>query len=142
MAERVLADTNLFLRYLTNDLPDQADAVDALLADAEAGRLVLVASPLVVAEIVWALESFYGLDRESIRDKVLAILNTDGVEVAQAGLVLQACTWYVEARVDYADAWNAAWALAEGIDTVLSFDRCHFNRLDGVTVRVPAPPTR
>jgi predicted nucleic acid-binding protein len=29
--ERVFADTNLFLRYLTNDVPDQADAVERLL---------------------------------------------------------------------------------------------------------------
>ena len=34
--ERVFADTNLFLRYLTNDVPAQADAVEELLRQAAA----------------------------------------------------------------------------------------------------------
>ena len=29
--ERVFADTNLFLRYLTNDVPEQADVVERVL---------------------------------------------------------------------------------------------------------------
>jgi hypothetical protein len=29
--ETAFADTNLFLRYLTNDVPEQADAVEGLL---------------------------------------------------------------------------------------------------------------
>jgi len=36
--ERVFADTNLFLRYLTNDVPAQADGVNSLLEQAERGE--------------------------------------------------------------------------------------------------------
>jgi len=35
-AERLFADTNLFLRYLTNDVPAQADAVEQVLQQAAA----------------------------------------------------------------------------------------------------------
>jgi len=35
---------------------------------------------VVVGEIVWTLESFYHLPRTDIRDKVVAILNTPGLE--------------------------------------------------------------
>jgi uncharacterized protein len=138
MPERVLADTNLFLRYLTNDVPAQADAIDRLLARAEAGELVLVVSPLVIAEVVWALETFYGLDRAVLRDKVLAIANTPGIEVHESHLVIQACAWYVDANVDYADAWNAAWLQDQGLDAVYTFDRRHFRRIGGLEVRVPS----
>ena len=51
--ESVFADTNLFLRHLTNDVPEQADAVEGLLQKAAAGELVLVSNSMVVAEIVW-----------------------------------------------------------------------------------------
>jgi hypothetical protein len=46
------AHTTLFLRYLTNDIPAQADAVSLLLERAEQGKLVLVTNALVMAEIV------------------------------------------------------------------------------------------
>ena len=56
--ERVFADTNLFLRYLTDDVPEQADAVERLFRRAAAGEMALVTNGLVIAEIVWTLESF------------------------------------------------------------------------------------
>ena len=36
-SERVLVDTHLIWRYLTNDVPEQADAVEGLLRRAAAG---------------------------------------------------------------------------------------------------------
>ncbi len=38
MPERVFVDTNLFLRYLTNDVPVQADAVERLRQIGQSGR--------------------------------------------------------------------------------------------------------
>jgi uncharacterized protein len=135
--ERVFVDTNLFLRYLTNDVPDQADAVERLLRRAAAGEVSLVANSLVMAEIVWTLESFYELPKSDIQDKVLAILNTPGLEVARSELVLQAISWYIRQNVDFIDAHNAAWMMNQDMQTVYTFDRRHFARLAGVTVRVP-----
>jgi len=39
--ERAFIDTNLFLRYLTNDIPEEADRVENLLERAEAGEITL-----------------------------------------------------------------------------------------------------
>lgn len=135
--DRVFADTNLFLRYLTNDVPTQADAVEQLLHRAAAGEIALVTSTLVIAEIVWTLESFYQLTKDDIREKVLAILNTPGLDVADADQILQAITWYADHNVDFADAFNAVWLLDQGITTAYTFDQKHFSRFTGVTVRVP-----
>jgi predicted nucleic-acid-binding protein len=135
--ERVFADTNLFLRYLTDDVPEQADAVEHFFRHAAAGEMALVTNALVVAEIVWTLESFYRLPRHEIKDKVLAILNTPGLEVVDGDSVLQAVAWYVEKSVDFIDAYNAAWLLARDMSTVYSFDRRHFARLEGITVKEP-----
>jgi uncharacterized protein len=135
--ERVFADTNLFLRYLTNDVPEQADAVEQLLRQAAAHELILVTNSLVVAEIVWTLESFYRLAKAAIQEKVLAILNTPGIQVADDDLVLQGIAGYVEKNVDFIDAYNGAWLLKQGMTTACTFDRTHFARLPGVTVQVP-----
>jgi predicted nucleic acid-binding protein len=135
--ERAFADTNLFLRYLTNDVPAQADAVERLLARAAEGDLVLVTTPMVIAEIVWTLESFYGLSKSDIRDRVVAVLNTPGIEANQEHLLLDALESYADKNVDFADAYNAAWMREQGIEAVYTFDRRHFGRLDDVTPKVP-----
>ena len=135
--ERAFADTNLFLRYLTNDVPAQADAVEALLQRASDGEIVLVINSLVIAEIVWTLEAYYGLARDSIKDKVLAILNTPGIEAAEGDLLLQAIFWYAGKNIDFVDAFNAAWMFAEGLETSYTFDRKHFSRIEGIKVQTP-----
>ena len=135
--ERVFADTNLFLRYLTNDLPAQADAVERLLHRAAAGEVVLVTNSLVIAEIVWTLESYYGLSRSSIKDKIFAILNTAGLEAWEGDLLLEAIFWYADKNIDFIDAFNAAWLLTQGLDTTYTFDRKHFSQIEGIRVQVP-----
>lgn len=136
--ERVFADTSLFLRYLTNDVPAQADAVELLLQQAAAQQITLVTNSLVIAEIVWTLESFYKLTRAAVREKVLAMLNTPGLEVADADLALQSINSYFENNSDFVDAYNGAWLLAEGLSAAYTFDRTHFAQLPGLKIVVPA----
>lgn len=137
MPDRAFVDTNVFLRFLTDDVAAQADAVAELLRRAADGELQLVTNDVTIAEIVWTLESHYELEREPIRDSVLAILNTPGLEVIDAEVVLEAITWYVDEGVDFIDAYNAAWLLRQGIESAYTFDRKHFSRLEPVLVRVP-----
>jgi uncharacterized protein len=136
-AERVFADTNLFLRYLTDDVPAQADAVEELLRRASTGEIILVINSLVIAEIVWTLESYYGLPRDSIKSKVLAILNTPGLEAVEGDLLVQAIFWYADKNIDFVDAFNAAWLLTRGLTTAYTFDRKHYSRIEGIQVQVP-----
>jgi len=136
--ERAYADTNLFLRFLTNDVPSQAEAVEQLLRRAAGGEVVLVVNTLVIAEIVWTLESYYGLARSDVKSKIFAIINTPGVEVPERELVLRAISWHADMNVDFADAFDAAWLLDRGLITVYTFDEKHFSRIEGIRVRVPA----
>ena len=135
--EAVFADTNLFLRYLTDDVPAQADLVESLLQRAAQGQVQLATTSLVIAEIVWVLESYYEITRKEIQEKVLAILNTEGLEVEDADLILQAIGLYAEKNVDFIDAYNAAWMLKCGIRKAITFDQKHFNRFEGITAEPP-----
>ena len=67
-------DTNVLLRYLLDDVPEQADAVESLLLKATRGELTLHANALVLAEIVWTCESYYHLPKHDIKDMLLMIL--------------------------------------------------------------------
>lgn len=137
MAERAFIDTNLFLRYLTNDIPEQADAVEGLLGRAEVGEVRLVTNRLVMAEVVWTLESFYKKSKAEVRDAVLAILNTPGLNVEAHDQLLQAAIWYAEKNVDFIDACIAAQLFDEGPDSIYTFNRKHFGRFPHLQVSEP-----
>ena len=135
--ERAFIDTNLFLRYLTNDIPEKADQVEELLQRAVAGEITLVTTSLVIAEIVWTLASFYGLARQEIGDRILAILNTPGLEVPESDLLIEAATNYAAKNVDFIDAYNVAWMARQQLSTAYTFDCKHFSRFEQITVKTP-----
>lgn len=137
MVERAFVDTNLFLRYLTNDIPEQADAVEVLLGRAEAGEVRLVTNRLVMAEVVWTLESFYKRTKAEVQGAVLAILNTPGLELEARDQILQAAIWYAEKNVDFIDACIAAQLFNNGPDSIYTFNRKHFGRFPHLQVREP-----
>jgi predicted nucleic acid-binding protein len=133
----LFVDANVFLRLLTDDVPEQAAACDALLARAERGEVRLVTSVLVIAEVVWTLRSFYKQSRDQVRGAVLAICHTPGLDVEDAEALVQAAEWHAELKVDFADAYHAAWMQARGLSEVSTFNAKHFRRFEGVDVRVP-----
>lgn len=130
-------DTNIFLRYLLNDIPQQADVVEEILREAARGDLRLWTNSMVIAEIVWTCESYYGLPRGEIRDKVLMILNTPGLNVEDEGLAAKAVILYAEKRIDFIDAYNFCWMKDRKILDAYTFDRRHYSRLEGIEVHVP-----
>jgi len=69
-------DTNIFIRFLTDDVPEKADACEEIFRKAVEKQETLFTTDLVIAEIVWVLESFYELPKDEIQDKVEKILNT------------------------------------------------------------------
>ncbi len=65
---KYFVDANIFLRYLTNDIPEQAEAVALLFQQAADGELKLVTNAMVMAELVWVMELAYKLPRQIIQE--------------------------------------------------------------------------
>ncbi len=135
-SEPVFVNSDLFLRYLTNDSPSQADAVEKLLHQAGQGKLKLVTNSLVIAEVVLTLENTFQLERADIQNKAIAILNTKGLEVIDGDLVLKAIFWYGEKNVDFLDAFHIAWMLKNNLNKVYTFEQAHFQRFGGIASAV------
>ena len=129
---RTFIDTNLLVRFLTNDDPVKADRVEELLRKAAGGTVRLVTADIVIAELVWVLESFYRLNRTDIREKVDAILATPGLEVVNRKLVQEAIGLYADARIDFIDAYIVALMGKLDIRGIYSFDKKHLSRLTAV----------
>jgi predicted nucleic acid-binding protein len=116
------ADANVLLRFLTDDPPELAERSARLLERAEQGELALRIHPIVVAEMVWVLESFYGYSKEDISSALVPLLSNHGLKVEGARIVVRALEVMAEANVDFADALLAGVALSRG-EGVASFDR-------------------
>lgn len=130
--QRAFVDTNVLLRFLTNDVVEQADAVERLFRRAAAGEVVLVTNTVVIAEIVWTLTRFYKQPREVIHDAVISLLNLPGLEVAEADLLLEAISAFAQKNVSFIDAYNGAWLTRQGLADAYTFDRRHYSRLPGI----------
>lgn len=128
-----IVDTNILLRFLTGDPPDMAAKVKRLIERADTGEVLLVISPLVVAETFYTLESFYELERKKVAEKLLAFLGSRGIETVEFARVADALTRCHERKTHFADAYVAA-ASVELKHPVASFDH-DFDRFKGV-VRV------
>lgn len=97
----MFVDTNLFVRYLTEDNPAKTDRVEALLTAASSGTVKLVTVDLVMAELIWVLESAYNLKPEKITPMIRAILSTPGMEVTNRAVVARALDHYQERKIDF-----------------------------------------
>lgn len=136
VATEVLLDTNVLLRHLLHDHPEQSPASTALLERIESGVLAGWITPMAVAEMVWVLSgSPYGLTRADIRDGISALIEVPGLRVVDNRALLRALELYASMSIDFIDAYHGALAEETG-SKVYSFDR-DFDRIPGVIRLTP-----
>src|SRR5262245_51431869 len=133
----LFVDTNIFLRFLTNDDPTKAKKAEQLFKAAVDGRKRLRTSLLVIAEIAWTLESFYELPKQDIADKIAIILNTPNLVCPEAALIRRALDLYASLNIDFVDAYHAFYLKDESIRQIASYDRKHFGRVKWVELIQP-----
>jgi len=125
-------DTNIIIRFLTDDVPEKADACEEVFKrEARKDERVFI-TDLVVAEIVWVLESVYGLSKKEIQDKVEKILNTPNLFCLHKDIILGALILYAEKDIDFIDAYNALILKEKGIKELYSYDR-HYDQIEWLT---------
>jgi predicted nucleic-acid-binding protein len=112
-------DTDVLIRHLTGDPLEQAARTTRLLSRADQ----LLLPDLVVAEVVYVLESFYEVPRPRVAELVRAIVAFPAIGVADEPVLLRALEVYEVYRLDFADAYLVAEAETSGVNAVVSFDR-------------------
>lgn len=112
-------DTNVLIRHLTGDPPAQARRASAFLAAADE----LLLPDLIVAEVVYVLESFYEVERPQVAELVRAVIGFPAIVVVDVPLLLRALEVYELERIDFAEAYLLANAEASGVGAIACFDR-------------------
>ena len=128
----VFMDTNMVVRYLINDPPDQAEIVESIVD--EVGDLWI--TDVVLNETAYVLRDRYALRREGIVDLLIGFVRKANVSVygIDKNFVLQGLSMCrPSGRVSIADAMIWAAARSVGAEAVYTFDRRFPS--DGIEVR-------
>ncbi len=134
MSEQRLVDTNLMVRYLVQDNERHAKTAGRLFDACDRGDLVIVVLPVVLAECVFVLESFYGHARGDIASALGRLISSPGVAISGTAIHLDALDRYRKTKVHFVDCLIAATAATEDIP-VASFDH-DFRKFNDVRVEI------
>jgi len=122
VSERRLVDTNLIVRYLVQDDAKQARVAEKLFEACDRGDAVVVVLPVVLAECVFVLDSFYRQARADIASALERLISSPGVEIDGVMVQLDALKRYKDTKVHFVDCLIAATAVAQNTP-VATFDR-------------------
>ena len=95
-------DTNIVVRYLTQDDPAQATAAVKMIDSLSAGAPGFL-SLVVIAELVWVLESSYHFKKNEIVQVLENLLRSKELVVERAEIVSRALLAFSASRADFAD---------------------------------------
>ena len=133
MSEPRLIDTNLIIRYLVQDHEKHARAAGKLFDACDRGELLIVVLPVVLAECVFVLESFYGHPRRDIASALRQLISSPGIAITEVTVHLDALHRYKETKAHFVDCLLAATAVAQKLP-VSSFDQ-DFRKFGDVRVK-------
>jgi predicted nucleic acid-binding protein len=119
--DRYHLDANVVLRFLRNDDPKHSPAAARLFARAKAGEIQLLLSAVTIAEAFYVLARVYKHAKPEAASKLLPLVQSDLIAVADRSTAVDALLRVSKANVDFGDAYLAATAARSG-NSVASFD--------------------
>ena len=127
----IALDTNVWVRYVTNDEPDQAKRALAVIAEAEE----IFVSKTTLLELEWVLRAAYELSVAAIIRALRQILGLPNVQAEMPDQLEKAIDFY-EKGIDFADALHLA-SCPEGV-SFHTFDTAFIKRARSLKAPVKA----
>jgi predicted nucleic acid-binding protein len=131
-------DTNVILRYLTQDEPAQAARARRFFQQVTSGACTAITSEAVIVEAVYVLSSrtLYHLPRAEIRTHLRRVLGLRGLKLPHKRTYLRALDLYAATALDFTDALIVAHMERARLAALVSFDR-DFDRVPGISRHEP-----
>ena len=116
-------DTNVVIRYLTQD-----DAKQAAVASRVFEHTLSIDNPgfighITLCEIAWVLADCYEADKARIRAVIEGLLGSKQVVVEEADLVWKALRSWEKSSADFSDALMGQALAARGCGRIVTFDK-------------------
>lgn len=134
--KRKFIDTNIFLRYLTRDDPLRYEKCREILKKGVEGKIGLVTSEMVIAELIWTLLSYYKVSKADIVEKISVIVSTENLYIPDKDIIMDAVILYSRKNIDYIDAYNAVFMRYHDFQDIYSYDG-DFDLIEGIKREEP-----
>lgn len=116
------ADTNLFLRFILQDIQSQAQKVEDYLNQAKAEKIKIIYLVAVIIEMEVILRKVYSQPKDKISEQLLALVQTPYLIVEDREIWMNAFELFKRNNLDLLDIF--IFAKAEAINAeVLTFDQ-------------------
>ena len=116
-------DTNVIVRFLTGDEPEQSAKARAILKRPE-----VFVTDSVMLESEWVLRHAYGFQKSAIHEAFSKLCGLPNIILPNSRRMQTALQWYAEG-MDFADALHLA--SSQGCQTFYSFDRKFLVKAEG-----------
>lgn len=115
-------DTNVLVRYITQDEPQQAQRANHVIEQCSKASPGYIAQ-IVLCELVWVLRRAYGYDKQQVIAVVDQILITAELDVENEELARRALEAWRSGLAGYSDYLIALSNQAAGCELTYSFDQ-------------------
>ena len=128
MSNIVYADTNIFLRYLTNEPEGLSEKVSNFFNEMELGKYRLFVYDLVVSELVYVLEKVFEIPKKEICEKVKILMLKKNIILEKSQIIFKALEVYRDLNINFVDAYIYSHSSNNGVKKYFSFDN-HFKKV-------------
>jgi predicted nucleic-acid-binding protein len=116
-------DTNILVRYFTQDNLEQAQIVEQLIDSYATSFNSLFVNNIVMCELVWVLERGYKYSKEEVSKVIKQMLSTEEFAFENQELLWLALSQYNQNKLDFSDALIGELNKKFGCSETLTFDR-------------------
>jgi predicted nucleic-acid-binding protein len=116
-------DTNILVRYLTQDDIEQAKVVEQLFNKYATGSHSVFINNIVICELIWVLERGYKYSKEDITKVIKHILSTKEFNFENQELLWLSLNQYSQKKLDFSDALIGEINKHSGCTNTLTFDK-------------------
>jgi predicted nucleic-acid-binding protein len=115
-------DTNVLVRYLTQDDPVQSAQVNTVIEQLSTEQPGAI-SHIVLCELVWVLSRAYQYSREQVAEVIHAVLTCQEFQTERVDMAELAFLDYQQGNADFSDYLLARRHQQMGAEYTVTFDR-------------------
>lgn len=116
-------DTNILVRYLTQDDAEQSRIVEQIFSRHATSPNSIFINNIVMCELIWVLERGYKYSKEEISKALKQILSTEEFSFENQELLWLALNQYSQSQLDFSDALIGELNKEHGCLETITFDQ-------------------
>lgn len=125
----IFLDTNIFLRFFEQNNSSSSRKVEELFHRIVGGEISCFTNTMVISEIIWVLEKYYGWEKSEVCDNIDLILDTPNIKIKEKNIIRSAISSYRKSNIDFIDLYNYSYIKSNGASGIYSYD-LHFDKID------------